>query len=351
MNEEADRLGFGVIGCGNIAPVHAQAVLDAPRAALRGFLGRSPARAEALGRRFGVPWSVDAAEFLRRSDFAAVLIGTPSGTHAELGIRAAEAGKHVLVEKPIEVTLEKARALIAACRQNGVKLGVIFQSRFLPAVQILKRAVERGRLGRVYQADAYVKWYREPAYYASASWRGTYALDGGGALINQSIHTIDLLQYLAGPVATVFGHAERLRHTTIEAEDTAVAVVKFASGAVGVIEGATSLRPGFARRLELHGEKGSVILEGNEIREWRVEGGGEEEQALAQLAEHDASDGAADPTRLDVSGHRRQVEDLIAAVREGRPPAVDGPEAIKALAIVLAMYRSSREGQPVAVES
>ena len=310
------------------------------------FVAQTAARAEPMGGKFGAEAYTDLDRMLARPDIHVINICTPSGTHADIGIRAARAGKHVMVEKPIDVTLEKARALVDTCRDEGVRLGVIFQSRFLPAVALLKKAVDRGRLGRILVGDAYVKWFRNQAYYEAARWRGTKALDGGGALMNQSVHTVDLLQYVVGPVASVFGFAERKRHHYIEAEDTAVAVVRFRNGAIGTIEGTTSLYPGFARRLEVHGEKGSVILDGNDISVWKLEDSGEEELELEslRLAAKDASDGSSDPMSLDLAGHRGQIEDFIGAVRQGRPPVVDGAEGLKALEIVLGVYRSSDTG-------
>jgi predicted dehydrogenase len=342
-------LGVGIVGAGNIAQIHAAAVNAIPGARLVGFLGKTRERAQALAARFGGEASTDAAAFFGRPDLHVVAICTPSGTHAELGVAAAAAGKHVIVEKPIDVTLDKARALIAACRRHGVQLGVIFQSRFLPAVALMKKAIDRGRLGRLYVADAYVKWFRSREYYEAARWRGTRALDGGGALINQSIHTVDLVQYLAGPAASVFGHAARLRHPYIETEDTAVAVVKYRSGAVGVLEGTTSIAPGFSRRVEIHGERGSIVLDGNDISVWKVEGQGEEEAELEALraAARDASDGSSNPMNLDVTGHKMQIEDFLAAVRAGGRPVIDGEEGLKALEMVLAVYRSSETGRPV----
>lgn len=337
------EIGFGIIGCGNISSIHAQAIRAIPEARLRAFHSQSRPRAEKMAQQFGVDCELDLSRFLARKDIQVVNLCTPSGTHAELGVRAAAAGKHVIVEKPIDVTLEKAQQLIAACQRANVKLAVIFQSRFLPAVQILKGAIERGRLGKLILADAHVKWYRSREYYEAARWRGTLALDGGGALINQSIHTIDLLQYFAGSVASVFGFAERMLHPYIEGEDTAVAVLKFKSGAVGVVEGTTSIYPGFSRRVEVHGEKGSVILDGNEITTWKLTETGEEEEALAQLKDRDLSNGASDPMALDITGHRRQIEDLITAVQQDRPPAIDGAEGLKALELVLAIYRSACE--------
>lgn len=344
------RVGFGILGAGNIAQIHAAAIQALPSARLVGFHATQPARAEALAARFGGIASTDLDAFLSHPDLDAVTICTPSGTHAELGQRAAAAGKHVIVEKPIDVTLAKAEALIAACRRHGVRLGVIFQSRFLPAVALLRRAIQRGRLGRIFVADAHVKWFREPAYYEAARWRGTRALDGGGALINQAIHTVDLLQHLAGPVAEVTGFTARLRHPGIECEDTAVAALKFHSGALGLLQATTSVAPGFARRLELSGERGTVILDGNDISVWKLDGTGEEEAELERLrrAARDTSDGAADPMRLDVAGHRAQLEDFVAVVTQGREPIVTGAEALKALAIVLAVYESAASGRPIA---
>lgn len=337
------EIGFGIVGCGNISTIHARAIQAIPDARLRAFHSHHQPKAESMAQQYSVEFESNFDRFLDRPDIQVVNICTPSGTHAELGIKAAAAGKHVVVEKPIDVTLEKARMLIAACSQARVKLAVIFQSRFLPAVQILKSAIDRQRLGRIIMGDAYVKWYRTREYYEAARWRGTLALDGGGALINQSIHTIDLLQHFVGPVASVFGFAERKLHPYIEAEDTAVAVLKFKNGALGVVEGATSVSPGFSRRVEIHGEKGSVILDGNDISAWNLIDTGEEEEALSRLKERDLSNGASDPMALDIHGHRRQLEDLISAIRQDRQPMIDGAEGLKALELVLAVYRSASE--------
>ena len=343
------KIGFGIIGCGNISSFHAQAIQSVPQAELKVFYDEIPSKAEKLARQFNVAWCADLEAFLARPDVQVVNICTPSGTHSDLGIRTARAGKHVVVEKPIDVTLEKARALVDACDHAGVKLAAIFQSRFLPAVQILKKAIDRGRLGRLIMGDAYIKWYRTREYFESTPWRGTWALDGGGALINQSIHTIDLLQYLAGPVASVFGFTERLLHMGIEAEDTAAAVLKFKNGAIGVIEGSTSLYPGFSRRIEIHGEKGSVILDGNDITVWKLHETGEEEEELSRLSEKDSSNASSDPLALDVAGHRRQLQDLVEALQENREPAISGREGLRALEIILAIYQSAREKRLVEV--
>jgi UDP-N-acetyl-2-amino-2-deoxyglucuronate dehydrogenase len=302
-----------------------------------------------LAAQYGVDGLTDAAAFFARPDIHVVTICTPSGTHADLGVQAAAAGKHVLVEKPIDVSQAAAERLIAACDTAGVRLGVIFQSRFLPAVALIKQAIARGRFGRLYLVDAYVKWFRAPAYYEAARWRGTKALDGGGALINQAIHTVDLAQYFAGPVASVFGYTDRKRHLGIEGEDTALGLVRYRNGAAGVIEATTSVAPGFSRRVELHGERGSVVLDGNDISVWQLEGQGEEEAALERLRAQakDSSDGASNPMNLDLAGHLHQMQDFVTALRTGRAPAIDGREGLRALQIVLAVYASAAAGEKV----
>ena len=350
----SSEIGFGIVGVGNIALIHAQALATlAPRARLRAFLGRRPEAVDKLASQFAAEAMVDAPAFFARPDIQVVTICTPSGTHCELGRQAAAAGKHVVVEKPIDVTVARGRELCAACDEHGVALATIFQSRFLPAVALIKRAIDAGRLGRLYVVDAYVKWFRSQEYYQAAKWRGTLALDGGGALINQAIHTVDLAQYFAGPAASVYGLTERKRHPYIEGEDTALALVRYQGGAVGVLEATTSVAPGFSRRVEIHGEKGSIVLDGNDISVWSLEGRGPEDDELERLraSQKDASDGASNPMNLDISAHTRQFQDFLDALEHKRRPAVDGREALKALAIVTAVYRSAELGQPVTPEA
>ncbi len=341
---------FGIIGCGNIAKIHAQAIRAIPGCRLIGFCGKSREKAQRMADEFESTWTVDLRKFLENPELQAVSICAPSGVHAEIGIQAARAGKHVMVEKPIDVTRSKAIALIEACQKAQVKLAVIFQSRFLPAVQFLKRSIDEGCLGKLLAADAYVKWYRTPEYFEAARWRGTQALDGGGALINQAIHTIDLLQYLAGPVESVFGLTRRLLHHAIEAEDTAAAVVNFREGAIGVIQGSTSIFPGFSRRLEIHGENGSAILDGNDITCWKLKDDGGIAMPQEILCGKDSSDGASNPMNLDIAGHQRQIVDFIESIEQDREVLVPGEEGLKALEIVLAIYESSKEGRMVSLE-
>src|SRR5215470_15839775 len=329
------EIGFGIAGCGMIGKVQAEAIASIPGARLMAVCARDEKRVAEFAARFGATGYSDYGKFLGHPGLRIVNICTPNGLHAEQGIAAARAGKHVLVEKPIDTTLEKADALIEACDRNGVKLGVIFQSRFLPAAQKIKRAIAEGRLGRLMIGDAYVKWYRAPEYYAD-SWHGTIALDGGGALINQAIHTVDLLRWMMGPVNTAFAMKSTLRYPQIEAEDTLVASLRFQSGSLGVIEAATSAKPGFKRRLEISGERGTVILDGDAISCWEIDG-------------EQITDGSANPAAISNEGHRRQIEDMMRAVIENRAPMIDGREGRKSLEVVVALYESAMSGQAVRI--
>jgi predicted dehydrogenase len=337
------EIGFGIAGCGMIGKVQAEAIASIPGARLLAVCARDEKRLTEFAARFGATGYTDYNRFLDHPGLRIVNVCTPSGLHAEQGVAAARAGKHVLVEKPIDTTLEKADALIEACDRGGVKLGVIFQSRFLPSVQKIKRAIDEGRLGRLMIGDAYVKWYRSPEYYAD-SWHGTAAMDGGGALINQAIHTVDLLRWMMGPVDAAFAMKAALRYPQIEGEDTLVASLRFKNGALGVIEAATSAKPGFKRRLEISGERGAIILDGDTIGCWAIDGEGQEADGGEQT-----TDGSADPAAISNEGHRRQIEDMMMAVIEDRAPMIDGREGRKSLEVVIALYESAVSGQAVRV--
>jgi len=335
------EIGFGITGCGMIGKVQAEAIASIPGARLMAVCARDEKRVAEFAAKFGATGYTDYEKFLDHPGLRIVNICTPNGLHAEQGVAAARAGKHVLVEKPIDTTLEKADALIEACDRNGVKLGVIFQSCFLPAAQKIKRAIAEGRLGRLMIGDAYVKWYRAPEYYAD-SWHGTIALDGGGALINQAIHTVDLLRWMMGPVDAAFAMKSALRYPQIEGEDTLVASLRFRNGALGVIEAATSAKPGFKRRLEISGERGAIILDGDAISCWAIDGEDEEAGGGEQI-----TDGSANPAAISNEGHRRQIEDMMRAVIEDRAPMIDGREGRKSLEVVVALYESAMSGQAV----
>ena len=266
----------------------------------------------------------------------------PSSYHGEYGIKAAVSGKHVVVEKPIDIRLTQARRLIEACRHYQVKLSVIFQNRFTPAAQKMRKAIDQGLLGKLILGDAYVKWYRSPDYYRSNAWRGTKSIDGGGALMMQAIHTIDLLQWLMGGVKSVTGFIKTSLHQ-IESEDLGVAAVEYRNGAVGVIEGSTAIHPGFKERIEIHGEKGSIILEGGNIKEWKVEGCNESDYVEEQKIVY----GSTSSPAISHVNHKAQLQNIVAAIQNRGEPLVNGEEGLKSIQIVLGIYESSEKGQRV----
>jgi UDP-N-acetyl-2-amino-2-deoxyglucuronate dehydrogenase len=332
------ELGFCVAGSGMIASVHADAILGTPGAGLRAFYARNGEKAGKLAEKYGVMYYTDYEEMLKNADIDCVSICTPSGTHAKLGIDAARSGKHVIVEKPIDVNLKAARDLIDECRKNNVTLGSIFQMRFNRKSQEAKEIIESGRLGKLILGDAYMKFYRKPEYYSSSNWKGTLELDGGAALINQGIHGVDLLQWLMGPVDSVFAVCKTLRHN-IEGEDTVTAVLNFKNGASGVIESTTSVYPDRQQEIHIYGTQGTLVLAGTEvtyIKQFELMDGtkytGEEV--------HGEDDALGEP-------HRLQYVDFIKAVTEGREPLINGEEGMKALEIVRAVYASSASGKPV----
>ena len=344
--------GFGIIGCGVIAPFHARAVSELPNARLVAVADTVAEQAERRGAEFGVDHHAEVDALLARADVDVVSVCVPSGLHAEIGARAAAAGKHVVVEKPIDVTLEAADRLIVACRDHGVLLTVISQHRFGPAVQRLRGLIDAGRLGRLVSGDALIKWYRSQAYYDSGAWRGTWSLDGGGALMNQGVHYTDLLQWMMGPVDRVFARCATAAHEGIEVEDLAVAVLRFASGAIGVLQASTAIYPGLPERLEVTGTGGTVVVEAGRLRACELKDEKGETSAYGaklQAGEPPAEEngGAADPAAISHAGHRAQIADLLDAIETGRPAAITGEEARKPLELILAVYRSAREGREV----
>jgi predicted dehydrogenase len=337
------RVGIAIIGNGMVANVHAAALQEVGGADVRGVWGRNQASAAEFAAKYGMSAYPTYEAVLADPGVEAVINCLPPGYHADFGVRAAAAGKHLFVEKPIDVSLEKAAELIKAYRQRGLTLSVVFQNRFTPAAQKIKAALDAGLLGKIIQGDAYVKWYRSPEYYKANAWRGTHAIEGGGALINQSIHTIDLLQWFMGPVKTIVGHVRTSVHS-IETEDLGVAVLEWQSGAVGVIEGSTALWPGVREKIEIHGEKGFIALEGGNITSWKVQGC-EESDYVDQA---NVSYGMTNSPAISHVNHKAQLEDFIAAIKENRDALVTGEEGTKALEIVLGIYASSRQGKQIA---
>lgn len=341
--------GFAIIGCGLIADFHAKAIAELPNARLVVAASRSEKNARRVAEPHGAQWTTNWRQALRRDDVDIVNICTPSGAHMPYAVAAAKAGKHVVVEKPLEITLSRCDRIIEAAERAGVKLVTIFPSRFGEAAQAIKQAVDGGRFGRIVLADAHVKWWRDQAYYAPHRWQGTRRWDGGGALMNQSIHTIDLLQWFVGPVKSVTGYVGKLGHKGIEVEDAAVAALEFRSGAFGIIEGTTAAYKGYPRRIEICGTKGSVFLEGGDITVWNFARERRGDQAVRRQSGKKAAGagGASDPAAISHLGHQRQLEDLVQALEAGGEVLCDGREGRAAVEIILAIYRSSRLRQRV----
>ena len=340
-------IGFAIVGCGNIAPLHADALEKIEGAKLVAVCDKIAYNTERLAERYGATAYTDYAEMLKQDDVDVVNICLPSSMHEAFAVQAAAAGKHVMVEKPLDITLEKCDAIISACEENKVKLSVIFPSRFKESSVVLKQAIESGRFGQITMADVQVKWYRNQAYYDAGGWRGTWEYDGGGALMNQSIHYIDQLQNFMGPVESVYAYCETLAHD-IEVEDTAVAVLKFKSGALGTIQGTTTAYPGLDARVGIHGTKGSAILNGEALEIWDFKESTPDDVTLKAKFQKTSSSGAKDPTAfIDSKGHQIQIEDMIEAIKLDRKPEVSGYEGRKSVEIITAVYQSAREGKTV----
>jgi len=341
--------GFAVVGCGMIAGFHARAIKEIAGARLVGGYSSRFESAEKFAGEFGGKAYRTFEELLGDPEIHVVNVCTPSGAHLDPAVAAAKAGKHVVVEKPLEITLKRCDAIIDACEAAGVNLITIFPSRFGEANLALKAAIEAGRFGRLTLGDTYVKWWRTQEYYDGGGWRGTWALDGGGAYMNQAIHNVDLLYWLMGDVAEVAAVTATLAHERIEVEDVGVAAVRFANGAVGTIAATTAAFPGLLKRTEIHGDQGSAIIEQDSIKLWQfAKADADDAGLLGRLGEASATHGGAgDPKAISHLGHRLQLEDLIRAIETGGRPLVDGRQGRKSVEIILAIYESSRTGRRV----
>jgi len=335
---------IGLIGAGNISDTHARAAREVPDVELVAYWGRDPAKASAMAERYGGNAYRDLDGFLRHRPMDVVLVGTPSGLHAEHAQAAARQGLHVLVEKPLDITTARIDGLTAECDRAGVKLGVIYQDRAAPDLIWLKQLIAEGGLGRPILASARVPWYRPPEYYAGSRWRGTWGLDGGGALMNQGIHTVDLLLWLLGDVDRVYAATRTALHA-IAVEDTAVACLEFGSGAVGTLEATTAAFPGLPRRVELTGSEGTIVVERDRVVSVQL-------RTPRDAPPHDegsTSPSSTSPVVSDIRGHRRVLQDFVTAIRMGTTPLCDGRGGRRSVALVEAMYRSARAGAAVVV--
>lgn len=352
MKALSGSIGFGLVGTGVIAHNHAQAILALARQydlQLVGVLGRSAAKAREFADKYALPVaSDDPAAFFARPDIHVACILTPSGLHLEPALQAIRAGKHLLVEKPLEIDLARVDTMLDAAETAGVAVECIFQARFTEGARALKAVLEAGRFGRLCLCSAYIKWHRSAQYYSG--WKGTLAVDGGGAVINQSIHAVDLLQWLVGMPSEIFAWKTRRVHLDIEAEDTACAALHFPDGAMGSIEATTAAWPGWERRIEICGESGSVALEDEKVVRWDFrDARPEDAEILAQAARNTARTGAGASNIIGFEGHQRQIEQMVIALRRGAPMPIGGRAARNAVALVRALYDSAERGAPVRI--
>ncbi|MGM0375444.1 MAG: Gfo/Idh/MocA family protein [Bacteroidota bacterium] len=334
----------GIIGAGLIAETHAKALNELDEAELTGFCDNGSGRAAQLAAKYNCKAWHDYKKMITSGDIDVVIIASPSGVHMEPALLAAEHGIHVLCEKPLEITRERTDRMIQAHKKSNTYLGGIFNFRFDGPVPFIKRAIEEGRFGAITYAGAFVPWWRNEEYY-TGNWHGTQDLDGGGALMNQSIHMVDLLQYLMGPVHAVKSYTGTLAHK-IETEDTAVAIFQFSNKALGMLHGTTAAYPGQPRRLEIMGTKGTVIMENTAIKTWEFATSHEDDRKIADYKPHDqTSGGAADPGDISFINHQKNIRSFLKAIKEGAKFEIDGEEARKAIDIVLSIYESGKSGQ------
>jgi predicted dehydrogenase len=344
-------VGFAIVGCGMIAAFHVRALAEVPGARVAAVVSRHLDRAQKFRAHAGIDCAIydNLPAALARPDVHAVIVTTPSGAHLEPAVAAAAAGKHVVVEKPLEITLERCDRIIEACARHNVQLCTIFPSRFGDANQALKAALDAHRFGRLTLGETTCKWWRPQSYYDEGGWKGTQALDGGGALMNQAIHNVDLLQWIMGPVSHISGFTATLAHERIEVEDTAVACLRFANGALGVIQATTSVHPGLPKTIAVHGDRGTVVIEQDDVLRWDFTPETADDAGVKQrfAQKSGASGGSSNPASISHQGHARQLADFVAALTTGRPPLVDGREGRKSVEIILAIYRAMATGRVV----
>ncbi len=346
------KFGFGIIGCGAIGDIHAKSINNTDGAKLIAVSDIDLEKAKKYSQKYNVKYYQDYTKLLECKDIDVVNICLPSGMHMQPCVDAAVAGKNILCEKPLEVTLDKIDHINEVVRKNNVKLGVVLQKRFQESSRCIKKALEDEKLGRVISGSIYIKYYRSQEYYDSANWRGTWEYDGGGCLMNQGIHDVDILQWFLGPVKSVYAITDTVAHKGIEVEDIAVAVIRFKNGAKGIIEASTSCYPGFPSLLQIYGTLGTITLRDDKITDWKFINPTEEdldfskqilEQKNAELEDIDRSD----PIAVLKNRHKYQTEDMVRAINNNVAPEITGEEARKSVEIILAIYKSSRTGEEV----
>ena len=341
--------GFGLVGCGMISNFHAKAIEKIRGAKLVACFDMFPASADKFAKANKCKAYHKLEDMLADPDVHIVNICTPSGAHMEPAVQAANAGKHVMVEKPLEITLKRCDKIIDACKKNKVKLGAIMPSRFSPVNLALKEAIKDKRFGKLTLGDTFVKWWRTQEYYDSGGWRGTWQMDGGGAYMNQAIHNVDLIYWFMGEIESVSAVVGTLAHERIEVEDTGVAAVQFANGAIGTITATTAAWPGLLKKTEIHGDAGSVIVEQDDALMWDfAKKQAKDKKIVEKFARKSGSTGgASDPKAISFQGHMDQFKDFIKAIQNGTEPSIDGAEGRKSVEIILAIYKSAWTGKRV----
>lgn len=336
------KLTFGIVGYGSIATHHINSIKAIENCELIALTSSNPDKRKAAKDKYGVKTFEKVEDMVMLPELDIVCICTPNGFHLEPCLVAAKAGKHVITEKPLEITVERCNAMIAACEAAGVTLACIFQNRYIPGYQELLRIVKEGHLGKLVLGNAYVKWFRPPEYYSANNWRGTLKGDGGAALITQSIHYIDQLINVMGPVKSVMAKTKTLWHD-IEGEDVGTAILEFENGALGTIEGSTAIYAGFPERLEIHGNEGSIVLESGAITQCILKNPIERDDAKSS----GTTSGSSDPTAVDLSLHIAQYKHITECILNKKTPEVDGHEALKSISVLEAIYQSAKSGSRV----
>ncbi len=343
----AEKLRFGIVGCGVIGPVHAEAIASLPDAQLVSVVDLNPKKAQKLASQYGATPYTHLQHMLDSERVDVVIICTPSGLHGELACQVMHSGRHVIVEKPVEITREAIDEMLRVQQETGVKLAVISQHRFDPSSRQVHDLVEEQAFGRLVLGNAIVPWWRSQQYYDSGDWRGTWELDGGGVLMNQTIHSIDLLQWLMGPVKSVCGYTNTLVHR-METEDVAVAVLRFVNGALGTITATTGAYPGVTTRIEIFGDKGSAVIENDNLAYLHL--ARDDKQGIGAYGAtpqerkkaDDSGSTSQNPAALSAASHALQIADMIRAIRENGMPLVDGYAARHPVEIILSIYESAR---------
>ncbi len=351
----AEQVCFGIIGCGVIGPTHAKAISSLPDARLVAVADVVAEQAQQLADRYGATPYTNVQEMLDSEQLDVVNICTPSGLHGDVACQAMRSGRHVIVEKPMEISHGAIEQMLRVQQESGVKMAVISQHRFDPATRHVFELVQQHAFGRLVLGNAQFPWWRSQKYYDSGAWRGTWALDGGGVLMNQGIHSIDLLQWLLGPVRTVYAYTDTLAHR-METEDVAVAVLRFDNGALGTLAGTTGAYPGMGARIEVYGDRGSAVLADDRLASLQLWTQGDAvspygtsavQRAETVVGEADLPSAARDPAAIDIASHAAQIADMMQAIRDDRAPLVDGEAGRRPVEIILGVYESARSHQEV----